>query len=97
MLKRTIAVTGLFVAVGGGMITSVPASARAIANDNHYSSSHSRNLGFRHYHRNRNANWTSDESLNRIRIPVTSTNNVSPTVNVSRAPQPQVVQAVPAM
>jgi hypothetical protein len=96
MLKKTIAATGLFAVIGGGMITSIPASAQVPARDNHTtrdSSSHSRSLAFRHYHRNRNSNWNAEDAINRIRLPFNSTNNVNPTVNVSATAVPQVLQA----
>jgi hypothetical protein len=89
MLKKTIAATGFFAAIGGGMITSIPASAQAPARDSHDyrdSGSHSRSLAFRHYHRNANSNWNAEDAVNRIRLPFNSTNTLTPTVNVSQAP-----------
>jgi hypothetical protein len=75
MLTKTIAATGIFAAIGGGIITSIPASAQVPAKDGHTnqdSSSHSRSTTFRHYHRNRNSNWSSEDALNRIRLPFNS-------------------------
>jgi hypothetical protein len=98
MLKRTIVATGILVAVGGGIITSVPASAQAPNKDDRTyrdSSSHSRRTAFRHYHRNRNSNYNEEDAINRIRLPFNSTNTLTPTVNVSPTAAPQVV-TVPA-
>jgi len=95
MLKKTIAATGILAAIGGGMITSIPASAQAPAKDDHTyrdSSSHSRRSAFRQYHRNRNSNWNAEDAINRIRLPLTSTNTLTPTVNVSPVAAPGVVQ-----
>jgi hypothetical protein len=96
MLKKTIAATGIFAAIGGGIITSIPSSAQVLARDNHTtrdSSSRSRSLTFRHYHRNGNSNWNAEDAINRIRLPFNSTNNLNPTVNVSPTAGPQVLQA----
>jgi hypothetical protein len=96
MLKKTIAATGIFAAIGGGIITSIPASAQVPAKDGHTyrdSSSHSRRTTFRQYHRNRNSNWNAEDAINRIRLPLNSTNTLTPTVNVSPVAVPQVVQA----
>lgn len=96
MLKKTIATTGFFAAIGGGIITSIPASARVPGDDHTYrNSTHSRSNAFRHYHRNRNWNGNTNDEINRIRLPFNSTNTLTPTVNVSPAAVPQVVQ-VPA-
>jgi hypothetical protein len=92
MLKKTIAVAGIFAAIGGGIITSIPASAQIPAKDGHTyrdNSSHSRSTTFRHYHRNRNSNWNAEDAINRIRLPFNSTNTLTPTVNVSQTAAPQ--------
>ena len=89
MFKRTIVATGFLVAVGGGVIASLPASAQAPVKDDHTyrnDSSRSRNYAARHYHRNWNRNWSSDDAVNRIRLPFNSTNTLTPTVNVSPTP-----------
>jgi hypothetical protein len=86
MLKATIAATALFAAAGGGTLVGVPASARVTTDDSHTftrSTSRSHNLGLRHYHRNRNWNSNGEDAINRIRLPINSTNTVTPTVNVS--------------
>jgi hypothetical protein len=97
MLKKTVATTGFVAAIGGGIITSIPASAQVPGDDHTYrnSSRHSRSDAFRHYHRNRNFNSNTTDEINRIRLPFNSTNTLTPTVNVSPAAVPQVVQ-VPA-
>lgn len=91
MFKKTIAVAGLLVAVGGCVLASVPASAQVPGKDDHTirkSLSNSRNLAFRHYHRTRNANWNGEEQINRLRLPLNVTNNVNPTVNATEVPAP---------
>jgi hypothetical protein len=74
MPKKTIVAVGMLAAVGGGMITSIPASAQKPARDGvhdvHDSSRRSRASSFRHYHRTRNFNTNGSESFDRIRIPV---------------------------
>jgi hypothetical protein len=92
MLKLTIAGAALLVAAGGGVIAAVSASAQMIS-DNHdfrHSVSRSHNLASRHFHRNRNFNSNAEEAINRLRVPLTNTNNVNPTVNVSPAASPAV-------
>jgi hypothetical protein len=96
MFKKTIVATGFLVAVGGGVIASLPASAQAPGKDDHTfrnDSSRSRNYAARHYHRNWNRNASSDETVNRIRLPINSTNTLTPTVNVSPVAAPTVTQA----
>lgn len=86
MLKATIAATALFAAASGGTLIGIPAFAQVTADDSHTfsrSTSRSHNLGFRPFHRNRNWNSNEEDAVNRIRLPITSTNTVSPTVNVS--------------
>ena len=97
MLKKTIAAAGFFAAMGGGIITSIPASAQVPADGHNYRNSSSHSRTFRHYHRNRNANANSntEDSINRIRLPFNSTNTLTPTVNVSQAASPHILQ-VPA-
>ena len=99
MLKKTIAAGGILAAIGGGIITSIPASAQVPTKDDRTyrdNSSHARRIAFRQHHRNRNSNWNEEDSINRIRLPFRSTNTLTPTVNVSQAPVPQVVVETPA-
>lgn len=96
MLKKTILTTAFVVAVGGGVIASLPASAQAPVKDDHTwrnDSSRSRNYTSRHYHRNWNRNASSDDAVNRIRLPFNSTNTLTPTVNVSPVAAPSASQA----
>lgn len=99
MLKLTIAGTVLFAAAAGGagVIAAAPGSAQVRAGNSHdyrKSVSRSHNLATRQLHRNRNWNANEEDSINRIRLPFNSTNNVTPTVNVSPVVAPAVAPAV---
>jgi hypothetical protein len=85
MLRLTIAAV---VAAAGGTI-ALPVSADT-THDYRKSVSRSHNLASRHYHRNRNWNANEEYAVNRLRLPITSTNTVSPTVNVSPVAEPAV-------
>ena len=79
MPRKTIVATGLLAAIGGGFLVCLPASAQASASDDYRdSSTHSRRSAARYYHRNRNAIANSSEGFNRIRLPINSTNTLSP-------------------
>lgn len=88
MLKLTIAGAVVFAAVGGGVLAAGVASAQVPADNHDYrkSVSRSHNLASRQLHRNRNWNANEEDSINRIRLPFTSTNTVAPTVNVTETP-----------
>ena len=99
MLKLTIAGTVVFAAAAGaGVVAAGPGSAQVMISDNHdyrKSVSRSHNLASRQLHRIRSWNANQEDSINRLRLPINSTNTVTPTVNVS----PVVVApaAVPAI
>lgn len=74
MRKRTIMATGVLAAAGGGLLTSLPASAHVPGRDGWGPSSHSRSAFF-HHHRNRNWNGNENESFNHIRLRIHNRNN----------------------
>lgn len=81
MPRKTILATGLLAAVGGGFLVCVSASAQLPASDgysNRDSGTHTRTSYSRYLHRNRSAIVNTSEGLNRIRLPINSTNSLNP-------------------
>jgi hypothetical protein len=76
MLKKII----LLAVTGGAVLTGTPAYAQAPGDGHTFrdNSTRTRNSYFYHHHRNRNLNAVSSEGFNRIRLPITQTNNVNP-------------------
>ena len=90
MLKKTSASAGLVIVTAAGtLLASSPAYALDSLVRGSYVHSHHRS-----HHRNRNWNANEEDSINRIRLPFNSTNNVTPTVNVSPVVTPAVAPAV---
>jgi hypothetical protein len=93
MPRKTILMTGLLAAVGSGFLVCGTVSAQVPASDgysNRISGTHTRTNAYRyrHYNRNRSVIGNTSEGFNRIRLPINSTNTLSPVAISSPAVTP---------